>query len=214
MNIRFHLRHDHPFLQAGAAAAQLAKEQCGDFAKGCFRWKRKFRATLSNQSRPAKQPLDQLHGDRRGSGGKPTLAFPRRLCAAFDARKRPPTTGQTQLEETNIPQELKKILSKDFILSYKNGKYISLINSKEIHRMTDCIGNISENYYISKFNINDCKNLIYAITNKDGEILCPTLADYIFFTENKEFQMCILFAVVFAVTSMILSILRISHQSK
>lgn len=75
---------------------------------------------------------------------------------------------------------------KKWYICHKNGKYISLINSKEIHRMTDCIGNISENYYISKFNINDCKNLIYAITNKDGEILCPTLADYIFFTENKD----------------------------
>ena len=75
---------------------------------------------------------------------------------------------------------------KKWYICLKNGKLISLINSKEIHRMTDCVGNISENYYISKFNINDCKNLIYAITNKDGEILCPTLADYIFFTENKD----------------------------
>ena len=49
-----------------------------------------------------------------------------------------------------------------------------------------------------------------------GQTLGATLValTFRFFTENKEFQMCILFAVVFAVTSMILSILRISHQSK
>ena len=34
------------------------------------------------------------------------------------------TKNNIIFEETNIPQELKKILSKDFILSYKNGKYI------------------------------------------------------------------------------------------
>lgn len=75
---------------------------------------------------------------------------------------------------------------KKWYICLKNGKLISLINSKEIHRMTECVGNISENYYISKFNINDCNSLIYAITNKDGEILYPTFADYIFFTENKD----------------------------
>ena len=34
------------------------------------------------------------------------------------------TKNNIIFEETNIPQELKNILSKDFILSYKNGKYI------------------------------------------------------------------------------------------
>ena len=58
---------------------------------------------LCNQSRPALQPLDQRHGDRRGSGGKSTLTFPRRLCAAFDARKRPPTRGTVAREK---PQQL------------------------------------------------------------------------------------------------------------
>ena len=58
---------------------------------------------LCNQSRPALQPLDQLHGDRRGSGGKSTLTFPRRLCAAFDARKRPPTRETVAREK---PQQL------------------------------------------------------------------------------------------------------------
>lgn len=75
---------------------------------------------------------------------------------------------------------------KKWYICLKNDKLISLINSKEIHRMTELVGNISEKYYISKFNTNDCKSRIYAITNKNGEILCPTLADYIFFTENKD----------------------------
>ena len=49
-----------------------------------------------------------------------------------------------------------------------------------------------------------------------GQTLGATLValTFRFFSEDKEFQMCILFAIVFAVTSMILSILRISHQSK
>lgn len=92
--------------------------------------------------------------------------------------------------EFSIPMKYDDIFLVDplkkWYICLKNGKLISLINSKEIHRMTECVGNISENYYISKFNINDCNSLIYAITNKDGEILYPTFADYIFFTENKD----------------------------
>ena len=92
--------------------------------------------------------------------------------------------------EFSVPMKYDYIIPidpiKKWYICHKNGKFISLINSKEIHRMTDYVGNISENYYISKFNINDCNSLIYAITNKDGEILCPTFADYIFFTENKD----------------------------
>ena len=49
-----------------------------------------------------------------------------------------------------------------------------------------------------------------------GQTLGATLValTFRFFSEDKEFQMCILFAVIFAIASMILSILRISHQSK
>ncbi len=45
-------------------------------------------AFLSNQSRPAKQPLARPAKERGGAGGKRVSASPRRLCAAFDARKR------------------------------------------------------------------------------------------------------------------------------
>ena len=45
------------------------------------RVKRKFKAILCNQSRPALQPLNQLQKSRRGVGGTAFLRFPRRLCA-------------------------------------------------------------------------------------------------------------------------------------
>lgn len=49
-----------------------------------------------------------------------------------------------------------------------------------------------------------------------GQTLGATLValTFRFFSEDKEFQMCILFAVIFAIASMILSIFRISHKSK
>ena len=56
-------------------------------------------STLSGNSKkasatraaPHMQPLFRPHRSKRGSGGKRVFASPRRLYAAFDARKRPPT---------------------------------------------------------------------------------------------------------------------------
>lgn len=81
-----------------------------------------------------------------------------------------------------IPVDLEKRL----FICLKNGKFLSLINFKEIDRMTECIGQLSEEYYISRFNIDDYNGLICAITNKNGEILFPTFADYIFKTDDNE----------------------------
>ena len=49
-----------------------------------------------------------------------------------------------------------------------------------------------------------------------GQTLGATLValTFRFFSEDKEFQMCILFAVIFAIASMILSVFRISHKTK
>lgn len=77
-------------------------------------------------------------------------------------------------------------LNKKLFICLKNGKFISLIDSTEIYKMTDIIGQLTEKYFVSKFNISDYRGLIYSITNKEGEILFPTFADYIFINDNSE----------------------------
>ena len=91
----------HPSPQAPAAVAQAAKGQCGDFAEDCFRASGNSGNPLQ-PSRPALQPLDLRQKERGGPGGS-VIASPRRLCAAFDARKRPPSNKQNLLNFDQIP---------------------------------------------------------------------------------------------------------------
>ena len=59
-----------PFLQVPAAAAQPAKEQCGDFAEDCFRCRRKFRQSSATRAAPNAAAQLTFQGPE-GSGGKP-----------------------------------------------------------------------------------------------------------------------------------------------
>lgn len=114
--------------------------------------------------------------------------------------------------EFSIPMKYDGIFPVDSIKKWyfclKNDKLISLVDSKDIYRMTDFIGNISENYYISKFNRG---NSIYVITNKEGEILVPTLANYIFFTENKD-EICFQYKSHCIFTDTNLNLIRVEHK--
>ena len=54
---------------------------------------------------PRVQPLRRSHNGTRGSGGNRVFDSPRRLCAAFDARKRPPTRTQGQHPKEHTPSD-------------------------------------------------------------------------------------------------------------
>lgn len=71
-----------------------------------------------------------------------------------------------------------------YYICLRDGKYIIYINSREIERL-DCIGNLTGRFYISKIYDDSTNNNLYAITNIDGEIILPLLADFIFLTEKK-----------------------------
>lgn len=71
-----------------------------------------------------------------------------------------------------------------YYICLRDGKYIIYINSREIERL-DCIGNLTGRFYISQIYDDSTNNNLYAITNIDGEIILPLLADFIFLTEKK-----------------------------
>ena len=63
-----------------AAAAQLAREQCGDFAEDRFRCKRKFRRSSATGAAPGRSRVTDSLRRRRGTGGNrfsiPPSGFP------------------------------------------------------------------------------------------------------------------------------------------
>ena len=66
---------------------------------------RTIQAILCNQSRPECSRLPDRMEPRRGSGGnRRSCDSPRRLCAAFDARKRPPARCILQQQRNSAPR--------------------------------------------------------------------------------------------------------------
>ena len=111
------LAHPKPL----TAAAQAAEDKCGDFAEGCFRCKRKFKQPSATGAAPLCSRDTHRNGARGGPGESHAhLAFPRRLSAAFDARKRPPrnnthpaaTEGSTNHSTSNSAQQKKQQATK------------------------------------------------------------------------------------------------------
>ena len=80
----------HAFFQAGAAAAQPTKEQCGDFAEDCFRCKRKFRQSSATGAAPLCSRATNFQEDRGGSGGKHFFASPPAALRRFRRTKAAP----------------------------------------------------------------------------------------------------------------------------
>ena len=69
-----------------------------------------IQAILCNPSRPWSQPRDQQTRTARGSGGKRFSFPPRRLSAAFDGRKRPPSHNKDKKhKEPNSHAPAKKV---------------------------------------------------------------------------------------------------------
>ncbi len=83
--------YPHTFLSACAAASQPQRGRCGDFEKGCFRFSGNSKQPFSTRAAPGCSRSHNSIGARGGPGEIVFFDFPRRLCAAFDARKRPPT---------------------------------------------------------------------------------------------------------------------------
>ena len=65
----------------------------GDFARIASAAKREFKQSAATRAAKHMQPLFAPHRGTKGPGGSSALASPRRLCAAFDARKRPLVSG-------------------------------------------------------------------------------------------------------------------------
>ena len=79
------------------------KEEMRRLCRGSLPLKAEIQAILCIQSRQTLQPRIQLAKDARGSGGKRFFASPRRLCAAFDARKRLPSNNTDKFQRRNPP---------------------------------------------------------------------------------------------------------------
>ena len=83
-------RHKSP----GAAAAQQTRKQCGEFAEGRFRCKRKFKRPTATRAAPGRSRARNKQGRRGGPGvrwSNPPAAFRRfrRAKAASQQRARP-----------------------------------------------------------------------------------------------------------------------------
>ena len=96
-----------PLMGWRAAHASPSKEaaNCGSpscCAAAAQQTKEEMRRS-SASSRQTVQPRIQLAKDARGAGGKRFFASPRRLCAAFDGRKRPPSNNTDKFQRRNPP---------------------------------------------------------------------------------------------------------------
>ena len=81
----------------------LQKNPCGDFAEDSFRVSGNSKESSATRAANLCSRLPDRMEPRRGSGGKIISFFPRRLSAAFDARKRPPTRCTLQQQKNGQP---------------------------------------------------------------------------------------------------------------
>ena len=84
-----------------AAAAQDARKQCGDFAGDSFRFSGDSKESPATGAAPHGSRYTNPQRSIRGPGGRAFFASPRRLCAAFDARKRPPSNKRYNKQNAN-----------------------------------------------------------------------------------------------------------------
>ena len=84
----------------------LQRNPCGDYAADSFRVKRKFKESAASRAAPNAAASPTAWNPDGGSGGKIISFFPRRLSAAFDARKRPPARCTLQQQRNAaLPQQ-------------------------------------------------------------------------------------------------------------
>ena len=84
-----------------AAAAQDARKQCGDFAGDSFRFSGDSKESPATGAAPHGSRYTNPQRSIRGPGGRAFFASPRRLCAAFDGRKRPPSNKRYNKQNAN-----------------------------------------------------------------------------------------------------------------
>ena len=84
----------------------LQKNPCGDFAEDSFRVSGNSKESSATRAANLCSRSPDRMEPRRGSGGKIISFFPRRLSAAFDARKRPPARCTLQQQRNAaLPQQ-------------------------------------------------------------------------------------------------------------
>jgi len=86
-----------------AAAAQDVRKQCGDFAGDSFRFSGNSKESPATGAAPLGSRSHNPQRSSRGPGGRAFFASPRRLSAAFDARKRPASNKRYNTQNANTP---------------------------------------------------------------------------------------------------------------